>query len=258
MQTSDVQAAAHWAGLTTPSIVLHRLDGTHSINIRLADHHALYPASMIKTPLAAAALSLVERGALHLDQRISIAQSNMTTNDKPSPFVAGYEGSLSQYLELMITRSDNVATNQLFDVVGRERATAIVQEMGLKLTAFHRKLSGSEPLIVDPQTTGRNTHPATDAALLFEMIATDAIPFASLLREILGRQEWNDQLSSGLRPGDRFAHKTGATDEVSHDGGLLDTREGPSYIIVVYTGLPSTPDNDRRFGAFMRALRPLL
>ena len=258
MQKSDVEAAAHWAGLASPSIVIHRLDGTGSINVHIDDRRALYPASMIKVPLAAAVFSLVESGALRLDQRITVASTNMTTNDKPSPFVAGYQGPLLQYLELMITRSDNVATNQLFDVAGREQATQIVKSMGLELTAFHRKLSGSEPLIVDPQATGRNTHPAADAALLFEMIATDAIPFASQLRQILSRQEWNDQLPTGLRPGDRFAHKTGATDEVSHDGGLLDTREGPSYILVVYTGLPSTPDNDRRFGAFMRAVRPLL
>lgn len=257
IRRADVQKAAHWAGLATPSIVLHRLDGT-GVDVRVDEHHVLYPASMIKTPLAAATLALVQRGALKLDQRIVVDQSNMTSNDKPSPFIAGYEGPLSQYLELMITRSDNVATNQLLDVVGRERATAIVHEMGLKLTAFHRKLSGSEPLINDRQASGRNTHPATDAALLFEMVATDAIPFASQLREILARQEWNDQLSTGLRPGDRFAHKTGATDEVSHDGGLLDMREGPSYIVVVYTGLPSVPENDRRFGAFMRAVRPLL
>ncbi len=258
MRIGDVQEAAHWAGLATPSIVVRGLDGTDRVDVRVDDRRELYPASMIKTPLAAAALSLVERGRLRLDQRITVAHSNMTTNDKPSPFVAGYEGSLSQYLEFMLTRSDNVATNQLFDVVGRARATAIAHELGLKRTAFHRKLSGSEPLIVDPEATGRNTHPAADAALLFSLIATDAIPFASTLREILARQQWNEKLSTALRPGDRFAHKTGDTDEVSHDAGLLDTQEGPSYIIVVYTGLPSSAHNDRRFGAFMRALRPLL
>jgi len=258
MNTGDIRQAAHWAGLATPSIVLRALDGRDGTGLRLDDRRSLYPASMIKTPLAASAFSLVERGTLHLDQRITVAQSNMTTNDKPSPFVSGYEGPLSQYLEFMITRSDNVATNQLFDVVGRERATDIAHELGLNSTAFHRKLSGSEPLIVDPRATGRNTHPAADAALLFELIATDAIPFASQLREILARQEWNEKLSTALRSGDRFAHKTGDTDEVSHDGGLLDTHEGPSYIIVVYTGLPSSPENDRRFGAFMRAIRPLL
>ncbi|MDQ6825755.1 MAG: class A beta-lactamase-related serine hydrolase [Candidatus Eremiobacteraeota bacterium] len=258
MQSTLIREAAHAARLLAPSIVIRRLDGTDNVDVRLDDRRGLYPASMIKTPLAAAALSLVERGTLRLDQRITVARSNMTTNDKPSPFVAGYEGTLSQYIELMITRSDNVATNQLFDVIGRERATQIVHGLGLNLTAFRRKLSGSDPLIVDLQATGRNTHPAVDAALLFEMIATDAIPFASRLREILGRQEWNEKLSPALRGGDHFAHKTGDTDEVSHDGGLLDTEEGPSYIVVVYTGLPSSADNDRRFGAFMRAVRPLL
>lgn len=260
MLTPDfVSRLAEEAGLAPLSLVIKRLDGgEQGVRIALDPELAVYPASMLKTPLALAAYTLVEEGELQLAGTHDVTQANMTANDKDSPLVPGYASPLSELIELMITRSDNVATNMLYDIVGRARATQIVQERyGLRGTAFCRKLSGSLPLIHDPEwdRVHMNTHPAADAARLFEFIARSQVPFSLALRETLGRQEWNNKLSAGLAPRDRFAHKTGDTDEVTHDGGILDTADGRSYVIVVYTGLPSSDANNARFTPFMSALR---
>ena len=66
------------------------------------------------------------------------------------------------------------------------------------------------------------------------------------------------KLSRGLEPGDRFAHKTGDTDEVAHDGGILTLPGGARWVIVVYTELAGGDEADARFGGFMSALRPSL
>jgi beta-lactamase class A len=164
-------------------------------------------------------------------------------------------------MHLAISRSDNVATNVLFDLAGRDRATAIARErLGLHDTVFARKLSGSDPLIQDPEWDGttRNAHPAADAARLFAAIARDEIPFASRLRDMLAAQAWNEKLSLGLQPGDRFFHKTGDTSEVTHDGGILLCEGGKRCVIVAYTGLASTDAHNARFAPFMRRIRPLL
>jgi hypothetical protein len=71
-------------------------------------------------------------------------------------------------------------------------------------------------------------------------------------------QRWNDKLSRGWRPGDVFAHKTGETDEVSHDGGILTLPGGRRFVIVVYTEMGSSPAADGRLGEFAKRLRPLL
>lgn len=256
----DVLAAAADAGLTPCSIVIRDLDGGRRAEARVEPDRYFYPASMLKTPLAVAALTLVAQGDLTLDRRFTVTPDNMTANDLPSPFVAGYEGSLAQIIEYAITISDNVATNMLFDICGRERATHIVQtKYGLTKTAFHRKLSGSEPLIADPLWDGthRNAHSAGDAAALFEQIASDRVPYAAELRAILAKQQFNNKLSRGLRPGDVFEHKTGDTDEVTHDGGILRTGDA-AYVIVVYTGLQSSDEHNARFGPFMERIRKLL
>jgi beta-lactamase class A len=261
MLTEDlIKDAAARAGLQPAAVVVKRLD-TDSPAVAIDPQAAFYPASMIKTPLALAALALVQDGVLDLNQAHEVTQANMTANDKPSPLLPGYRSPLSELIDLMITRSDNVATNILFDVLGRERATELVQRrFGLADTAFYRKLSGSLPLIADPGWNREklNTHPPSDAAQVFELIARNRIPFADYLRDVLGRQEWNNKLSLGLQAGDRFAHKTGDTDEVTHDGGILETDRGATYVVVVYTAMESNDANNARFGAFMQLLRPQL
>src|SRR5947209_7097055 len=207
----DVEAAAARLEISPLSCVIRRLDRPEP-PVEIDPDHRLYPASMIKTPLALAALALVQDRVLNIDAVYQETQSNMTANDKESPLVPGYLATLHQLVELMLTISDNVATNMLFDIVERDRATQVVQQrFGLQNTAFYRKLSGSEPLISDPgwDRVHRNSHPAGDAAKVFESIARDQVPFARLFRTILDRQQWNNKLPAGLYPGDRFAHKTG-------------------------------------------------
>ncbi len=256
---ASIAAAAHNAGLEPAAVIVNRLDG--GLDVRFDAERSFYPASMIKVPLAVVAYDAVAAGGLSTADRFEVTPANMTFNDKPSPLVPGYRAGVVELIELMITISDNVATNMFYDILGRERATATIQQKyGLHGTAFCRKLSGSEPLIVDPGWDGvhRNTHPPTDCARIFELIAGDGVPHADALRATLGRQQFNDKLSRGISAGDRFYHKTGDTDEVTHDGGILETAQGAGYVIVVYTGLESSDDNNRRFTPFMKAIRPLL
>jgi beta-lactamase class A len=262
-----VAQLAREAGLATPSIVLRRLGPTNDkrapgaagrLAIELDAERPLYPASMIKTPIAAALAALWESGELRRDDPVRVEAANMTANDLPSPMLPGYVATLEEAARLMLTRSDNVATNVLIDLIGRERATTLSVRAGLKATAVRRKLSGSLPLIDDPAATGRNAHPVLDAARLFGAIATEEVAGARWLHATLLEQEWNEKLSAGLLPGDRFAHKTGDTDEVAHDGGILELADGARYVFVVYTSLESSQATDARFAEFMAALRPLL
>ncbi|NNM91929.1 MAG: serine hydrolase [Candidatus Eremiobacteraeota bacterium] len=257
MESSELQEYAQRAGLVRPSILWDPL-GSDGPALALDPERPIYPASTIKTPLAAAALLFAARGARRLDERRPVRSENLTLNDAPSPIEPGYPASIEELCRYAIDRSDNIATNELLDRLGREEATAIVrEELGLEATGFYRKLSGSDPLIEDPQWDGRhrNAHPVRDAARLFRQIAERAFPGAELLEGWLGEQWWNDKLSLGLAPGDRFAHKTGDTSEVTHDGGILTTGDRRRAAIVVYTEMPSTPENNARFGTFMRLLR---
>ncbi len=250
------------AGLDRTAIVVRTVPGGGPrVHAELDAGAPVYPASTIKTPLVACCLLDAAAGRLDLDAAYGVTESNVTANDAPSPLVPGYSARLREIAALCIERSDNVATNMLFDIVGRERATGMAAgRLGLAATAFHRKLSGADPLIADPGWDGvhRNAHTAADSARLYELVAMGAFPDADLLLSMLERQFWNEKLSRGLRPGDRFAHKTGDTSEVTHDGGILTTESGNRFVVVVHAGMPSTEENAARFAPFMRELRECL
>jgi beta-lactamase class A len=250
------------AALGEASLVVEALDprGAPLWSAALAAERRLYPASMIKLPIAMTLAALCEAGAYRLEDGVEVTPENLTTNDAPSPFVAGYRAELGQLARAMLSASDNVATNVLIDVLGRETIGAACGALGLRDTAVRRKLSGSLPLIDDPAATGRNTHPAADAAALLRLLAGPAWSRrpGSWVYDALLAQIWNDKLPRGWAPGDVFAHKTGDTDEVSHDGGILTARDGRRFIVVAYTNLPSTPDTDARLAEFAALLRPLL
>jgi beta-lactamase class A len=257
VRAPDLAGLAAATGLEAAQVHVRSLD-PGGPDWRADDGREIYPASMIKVPLAVAASVAIDRGRLHWDGTVVVDERNATFNDAPSPMTPGYRTTVEELVRLMLQRSDNVATNQLYDLLGRERATADVRALGLVGTAFRRKLSGRLPLIDDPQATGRNAFPAREAADLFVAIGRDEVPQAAALRRILATSWWDVKLSQGLRPGDAFAHKTGDTDEGSHDGGILTVDGAARWVVVVYTELPSSDDNDARFGAFMRALRPHL
>lgn len=257
IDSAQVAILAEGAGLGAATIYLAALDRERP-RLALDSGRSIYPASMIKTPLAAAVAAAVEAGRTHWDEPVEVEAGNMTFNDAPSPLEPGYVATVVELVELMLSRSDNVATNVLFDHLGRAGATADARTLGLRETAFRRKLSGRLPLIEDPDATGRNSHPAREAADLFEWIARGSIPSATLLHRYLRKQVWNTKLSAGLEPGDRFAHKTGDTDETSHDGGILELAGGGRYVLVVYSELASSDEIDARFAAFMQRIRPLL
>jgi beta-lactamase class A len=253
----DLAALAEQTGLGGAQIHVRRLaeDGPRWSR---DDGRTVYPASMIKVPLAVATAVAIRDGRLGWDTAVTVDAQNLTFNDAPSPSAIGYRSTVRELTALMLQRSDNVATNQLYDLLGRDRATTDVQALGYRQTFFRRKLSGQLPLIDDPDATGRNAFPAAEAAQLFSDIAGQRLPGAAALLNILSTSWWDVKLSRGLEPGDRFAHKTGDTDEVAHDGGILTLPGGARWVIVVYTELAGSDEADARFGGFMSALRPSL
>src|ERR1700678_3126423 len=115
------------AGLLDASMVLGCLAPSAAWSM-LDSERAIYPASMIKVPLAATCLLEAAAGRFSTDDRVEISPANMTVNDAGSPLVPGYRATVEELVRLAIERSDNVATNELLDLVGRARATELAVE----------------------------------------------------------------------------------------------------------------------------------
>ncbi len=92
--------------------------------------HFIYPASVYKVFIGAEVLCQIEFGVLSLDQILTIKSPNdvdkdarIFPGDTRKLLNAGDEITIDYLLNLMLTRSDNTASNSLIDIVGRESIT---------------------------------------------------------------------------------------------------------------------------------------
>jgi beta-lactamase class A len=221
-----------------------------SLDLRAdVDFHA---ASTMKIPVMIEVLRAVDEGRLGLEQEILlINRFHSIVDGSPYALDANDDSDSSMYarvgqrvpvrelLERMIVRSSNLATNALIALVGAEQANASAHALG---AAHIRVLRGVED--GKAFAAGRNnTTTSSDLAVLLERIERgDALrpESARLMKEILLRQELNDEIPAGLPPGTPVAHKTGSITATLHDAAIVYPPGRAPYVLVVLTR--SMPD----------------
>lgn len=122
----------------------------------------LYPASMIKTLLLLTALDRVERGHLSLQELHYLSDQDRYAGNTPVTgsgvlqyAETGSAFTLEELLNLMVSISDNIATNIIFDRVGAGTVERMAQKLGLEHTSFTRKMYELEsPLPSNVSTAG--------------------------------------------------------------------------------------------------------
>src|SRR5207253_5540481 len=81
-----------------------------------------------------------------------------------------------------------------------------------------------------------------DLAALMDAIATNraaSTASCAAMRDILLRQEFNDEIPAGLPAGTPVAHKTGWITGTLHDAAVVYPRQRGPYVLVVLTrGIP--------------------
>ena len=127
------------------------------------------PASLIKLPVAIALLQKAETEGIDLNQKITIDPGNFTENAEGAELEVGKAYSLSEIMAHMIDRSDNIATNQLIDFIGRDRLAPILEEMGYVDTYAGHKLAGNR---VMPKDMGDRRNQSTTNDLTAMLVRT--------------------------------------------------------------------------------------
>ena len=148
----------------------------------------------------------------------------------------GGKASIRELLELMITRSSNLATDILIERVGAPRAQASARALGAWSIQVLRGVEDGKAY----RAGLNNTTTARDLGALLAAIAQQraASPAASAaMLAILSRQEFNEGIPAGLPPGTPVAHKTGWIGQVVyHDAALVSPPVGGGYVLVILTG----------------------
>lgn len=177
-------------------------------------------ASLAKVPiLVELARQLAQpESTLSWETRLEVSEEARVPSD-------GVLGDLSPDLRptvqdaahLMITISDNTASNLLLDLVGMESVNATMRDLGLRGTRLERRFIDFEA-----RKAGRdNWTTAADMALLFSHLYRGRVPERERLLKILLRQNDYSILPAYWGEETPFAHKTGGLEGIMHDAGIL-------------------------------------
>ncbi len=212
---------------------------------------SFHAASTMKVPVMIEYFRGIDDGRFSSGDRVTLANRFASIVDG-SPYAldagddsdsalyqrVGQEVTVRELVERMITRSSNLATNAVIELVGAQGAHATAHALGATTMMVRRGVEDNLAF----RAGLNNTTSARDLGALFEAIAMGRAASDSSTRamlDILERQEFNDGIPAGLPPGTRVAHKTGWITGITHDAALVRPAGRPPFVLVVLTkGIP--------------------
>jgi len=142
-------------------------------------------------------------------------------------FSDGATFPLKDAIRLMIVFSDNTATNMVLDQLGIENVNSTMKDLGMPETRINAKVFKGSTTSVDPERTKKyslGSTTASETVKLLELIHTEKAASSESCKEMvkhLKANEDKDQLLRSLPAGTVVAHKSGATNQVRTDAGIL-------------------------------------
>ncbi len=251
-------------------------------------------ASTYKVAIAAAVLDRVDKEELSLDQLVDVTPDTMVVGVTAlaETFVhAGLRLSIANLIEVMITESDNTATDILMGLAGGSAAvTDYLRRLGIsdfrvdRLTGeilgdFYGLPGRATPTVVaeafrtrpelvtaqDDRNLDFEADPrdhATPLAMLQLLLAIDIGKATSaksrdFLLGVMSRTRTGADRLKGLLPGGTpVANKTGTIGGVANDVGYVTLPDGRRFAVAVFTNSSATPvaDRDRAIAEIARSL----
>lgn len=208
--------------------------------------HPVNTASVIKVAILLEAMYQVKDGKVSLEDMLPLMKEDQVSGSGVlwlyhTPAQINFETALM----LMITQSDNTATNLVLRHVGRENVNARLRTLGFRLTTSIRPIARSKEGDQSPELKkfgiGRTT--AREMAGILESIDRCDLGDAKLCHTMIDmfeHQFWRNSIPHYLEDVDttevpsHIANKTGSLDAVRNDVGIVYTKDGP-IVISVFT-----------------------
>jgi beta-lactamase class A len=224
-----------------------------------------FTASTLKIPLLTAMYRMVDRGEIDPSQRIELtAEMCVPGSGVLKNLGAGIQPTLHDLATLMIIISDNTATDIIFDLVGKDEISTLLEDLGLTHTRIPMTtkqllfsivgLDPNNPMHTFPMASEKLSHQRyemdadgfslsrsdvaspSDMCRLLELIYNGEILSDSsraAVLNILKRQQLNNVIPLKLPVGVETAHKTGSYHGVRCDVGIVYSPGGPYTVAIM-------------------------
>ncbi|MEV6582334.1 serine hydrolase [Streptomyces sp. NPDC051582] len=244
-------------------------------------------ASVFKIPIALEYARQAAAGDLDPASRHTVTAAYRAGGSGTDGCADDIEMSARDLAFMMMTISDNAATDLLLDIVGPDRVRSTLDGLGFPGFGFsscaaldddiRRELALAPERSLDDQLAGvpderllalracapgssPSSTPREVTALLAAIWRDEAGPASACaeVRDIMGQQVWQHRLVSGFpEAGVRTAGKTGTDFAVRNEAGVIGFPDGKRYAVGVFlrtsTAAARQPLADRAIGRAARA-----
>ena len=193
-----------------------------SISGELCRHHQgdelmASAASLIKVPIAIALLHKADTENIDLDEPTYVDFSNFTEDAEGTKIQVEETYPLRQIMARMIDQSNNVATNQLIDYLGRDYIEQTLKEMGYSNTYAGHKLAGDVIMPADPGDLSNQSTTHDITAMMVDVYSLKIGEHSELIKALLAQsdQELGYTALKDMGPAvEWLGEKTGQNDRV--------------------------------------------
>ena len=206
-----------------------------------------HAASTMKLAVLLGVFRQVDRGELGLDSPVHVRNRfTSIVNQEPymldlardaDPNVYGHLGKTLTVRELaywMITKSSNLATNLLIDVIGIQTVHLALDELDIDGVRVLRGVEDQRAF----EAKLNNEVTANGLLKMLRLIA-DGKAYSQKacddMLEIMLDQQYRSGIPAGLPKAARVAHKTGNISTVHHDAGIVYLEGRKPYVLVILT-----------------------
>lgn len=201
-------------------------------------------ASTIKIHILAQLLARAERGEIDLERKVRLTPDLMVPGSGVIAYLEGdLELSVLNIAILMISTSDNTATNLCIDWAGMEETNGLLRELGLTRTVLRRKMQDFDAV----RRNDENVSTPTECVAMLEHLHNGR-PTPWVAERCLSiMKKWKKApLNQAVPATIAVANKPGGMERVRCDAGIVYLPRRP-YAIAVMTkfGLQEPADQER-------------
>ncbi len=221
----------------------YKIESDSGESISHHEDESFQSASLIKVPMIIEGYRQAETKQIYLNQPLTIPRFEITRGSGVLHTLSDKVMlTVEDLLTIMITISDNTATNMMMNLLGFDDINECIKDLGLQNTILQRRMFDFKAL-----KDGRdNTTSAADMIVCLKAIHTgDFLTKAS--REkilfVLEQQQITDKLPSQMGKGVRVGNKTGNIRGVAHDVAIIRSETQTVYAAVLTEDFASQEDS---------------
>jgi beta-lactamase class A len=190
-------------------------------------------ASTVKIPIMIQIFRRIDRGELALAQEYTVrAEDHSVGSGVLHDMHTGLVVTIHDLLYLMMSISDNTATNILIDLAGMEEVNAVMRELGMEQSELGRKMQGRPA----EGTQAENWATAREYAQLVQKLLDGDVASAGSCTKMVAilEQQQNGRRIGRYLPdeGVRWGSKTGSISGVTNDVGFVTSDAGTVVVSV--------------------------